>query len=345
MASLCVALVAVAIAVAGLPASASAGSGPLPSAATSAIPTPAAPTPTVLGPKLVRLRWLAVTPTAGDTVTGYTIQAIDPIGYETIPFYTWRVGLVQSATLADMAPYAYQFRVRAEGSTPSEWSPLSAWILPPFDTLEQFISRQYLDFEGRAPTATETYQGWNELRSGNRSPGGVIEIRSGSVAWGRVVDPLVRLYYAALDRPPTTAGLGPWVAKRRAGMPLDAVGAGFAATSEFTAKYGALNSRGFVNRVFQNTLGQPGPATTVELLIAGLERGYLTRGQVLVLLAEDRPHQARRLGEVNTIDVFYGMLRRVPTSSELARFRLSSGRADVAQFLLRSTAYYQRHGG
>ena len=37
----------------------------------------------------------------------------------------------------------------------------------------------------------------------------------------------------------------------------------------------------------------------------------------MVGFSESNEHKTRRAGEVNTVDVFYGMLRRVPTAAEL----------------------------
>jgi len=131
------------------------------------------------------------------------------------------------------------------------------------------------------------------------------------------VEPVIRLYYAALARPPDYAGLQNWSDALHAGA-LTLAGAGdqFAASPEFMLDYGALDNTGYVQQLYHNVLGRaadaPGLANWVGQLTAGA-----SRGAVLIGFSESAEFQANMENQVEIIRLYYLLLKRMPTTAEL----------------------------
>ena len=69
--------------------------------------------------------------------------------------------------------------------------------------------------------------------------------------------------------------------------------------------------------MYQNVLGRYGDSAGVTYWTGQLDQHTKSRGEVMSGFSESHEHKIRRAGEVNTVDVFFGMLRRVPTAAEL----------------------------
>jgi len=65
-----------------------------------------------------------------------------------------------------------------------------------------------------------------------------------------------RLYEAALDRTPDTAGLGFYVNLLQQGATLQDIAANFTASPEFAARYGTLSNAQYVDLLYENVLGR-----------------------------------------------------------------------------------------
>jgi len=93
-----------------------------------------------------------------------------------------------------------------------------------------------------------------------------------------------RLYQAALDRTPDTAGLGFWINAVDKGASLIAdVARGFIYSPEFTARYGANPSNAdFITALYNNVLHRPfdqgGYLFWVNSLDSGADRGAVLYG-------------------------------------------------------------------
>tara|TARA_R110002020_G_scaffold332195_1_gene547620 strand:- start:1925 stop:4156 length:2232 start_codon:yes stop_codon:yes gene_type:complete len=96
-----------------------------------------------------------------------------------------------------------------------------------------------------------------------------------------------RLYQAALDRTPDLAGHTGWTRLIVEGTrALEDVARGFVASPEFTATYGALDSGGFVDLLYDNVLDRAADAAGRSGWVSLLEEGGMSRAQVIIGFSE-----------------------------------------------------------
>ena len=96
-----------------------------------------------------------------------------------------------------------------------------------------------------------------------------------------------RLYQAAFDRAPDSAGLGFHVSVMEgAGVSLTAVAQGFVDSAEFTTRYGALDNSAFLTQLYQNILHRAPDPAGLAYWLGLLDGKALTRGQVLAGFAD-----------------------------------------------------------
>lgn len=107
-----------------------------------------------------------------------------------------------------------------------------------------------------------------------------------------------RLYQAAFDRAPDTAGLGFWINALDHGAALNDVAQGFVASAEFSSKYGSLDDLGFVNQLYQNVLHRAGEQAGVTYWDGHLAAHDLTRAQVLAFFSESPENQANLVATI-----------------------------------------------
>jgi len=95
-----------------------------------------------------------------------------------------------------------------------------------------------------------------------------------------------RIYQAAFDRTPDTAGLSYWINSMDSGNSLAAVADGFVKSAEFAAVYGAgATNSTFVAKLYQNVLGRDGETAGILYWEGQLNAG-VSRAQVLAGFAE-----------------------------------------------------------
>ncbi len=259
-------------------------------------------------------------------------------------------GTESSARLA--APPGVPLEVRvvavyADGAgPPSSASPPA--VAPPsalrlFGSWEAFARRQLTDLTGivRADWLRNDVA---RLEAGLSPEDHVVSIRRGRDARAHV-DPIARLYLAYLERPPTPAGLEPWVAKARAGLSLDAISQRFATTPEFVRRHGRLSNQEFAELTLRNT-GKPVEEREVAYLTSQLDLGELTRGEVMVRASESTAFRASSAHWVHTAVLWNALLRRAPTGDEhratVARLAAGTPLTDVVAEILASPAYARR---
>lgn len=126
----------------------------------------------------------------------------------------------------------------------------------------------------------------------------LIEVENLSFLDGRVIaDPnapaaqVVRIYQAALDRPPDPAGLEFWASRLAAGVPVTQVAAAIATSPEFQERFGATGAAGYVQQLYRNVLGREGDPPGVSFWVDRLNAGA-SRGDVLVGFANSAENRA-----------------------------------------------------
>jgi Domain of unknown function (DUF4214)/Immunoglobulin domain/Regulator of chromosome condensation (RCC1) repeat len=227
---------------------------------------------------------------------------------------------VTSGTLtilgATTAMDGWQYRcVASNGMNPNATS--SSAILTVILTDEAFLNRLFLDVLGR-PIDSGGAASFEAALAGGESRADVLGnllISSEYGVWQ--IEPAIRLYYAALARMPDYTGLWNWSNALHAGT-LTLAGAGdqFAASPEFTLKYGSLDNTGYVQQLYRNVLGREGdPAGLADWV--GRLNGGATRGTILVGFSESPEFQADMAKQVEIIRLYDLLLQRVPTDVEL----------------------------
>jgi len=159
------------------------------------------------------------------------------------------------------------------------------------------------------------------------------------------IEPVARLYQAALLRAPDTTGLRYWVARSRNGVQLRVIASQFAGSPEFKRRYGTLTNRRYVERIYQNVLGRAGDATGIAFWTKRLDTRKETRGGVLAGFSESSEHVRRTDPLVQPAAAWFLMLDRAPTAAEqttIAAF--DRPRQDAALAIMALPEYAARVG-
>lgn len=213
---------------------------------------------------------------------------------------------------------AYRVRARTDHVVAkSPWSGSSALIVPPFASAAAFMNQLSTDFSGRAIRDDER-QILTFVLGDDYGPADAAFQASRFERWAPQIDPVIRLFSAYFLRKPDPSGLNYWLTKRRSGTKLDSISSTFAGSNEFKTRYGTLSNNAFVQLVYQNVLGRPGDAGGINYWTNQLNLKKKSRGQVMTGFSESNENLRRRYGDYVTIDLVYGMLRRIPTDDELA---------------------------
>ena len=90
-----------------------------------------------------------------------------------------------------------------------------------------------------------------------------------------------RLYQAAFNRTPDSAGLNGWTGVLDQGMTPMQVSQGFVNSPEFAQAFGGLDDFGFINKLYQNALHRTGEASGVQGWAGAINSGA-SHAQVLL---------------------------------------------------------------
>lgn len=227
---------------------------------------------------------------------------------------------------------------------PQQVLPWDARLSGPFRTWPAFVTRQYQDLLGRAPTANELSLWSGMLAAGSAKAGGVVaELRRSADNLANV-DPTTRLYRAYFLRIPDADGLRHWIAQRRSGQSLAGISQFFASSSEFERRYGTLTDQQFVALIYRNILGRPADSGGTAYWVSQLASGARNRGQVMIGFSESSEYTRKQASEVTASVITIAMLGRAPTETEFAIFvaALDTGAltpAQVAEDLLHRLEY------
>lgn len=95
-----------------------------------------------------------------------------------------------------------------------------------------------------------------------------------------------RLYQAYFLRDSEASGQNYWIGQRLAGRSLDSISDAFAQGPEFAQRYGELENREFVVRVYSNVLERAGEGSGVDYWTGELDAERLTRGEMMTGFSE-----------------------------------------------------------
>jgi hypothetical protein len=250
-----------------------------------------------------------VTPYAGDTPLASTqldaaARSFTADGLANGVAHTLRVA---AQNVAGVGPEAVSTPV-----TPQWWLPWSSGPVA--------VGQIFTWMTGVAPTSAQRTSWLAQLGSGTAKPGDLVAaLRAGPDATTNV-DPVVRLYSAYLTRIPDASGLNFWLSRRRAGWTLSRISSNFAASSEFTRRYGSLTNRQFVQQIYLNVLGRPGEASGVDFWTRQLDGGRRSRGQVMLNFSDSSEYIRKQVGSVHAAVVHIHLLGAAPSIAERDAF-------------------------
>lgn len=214
------------------------------------------------------------------------------------------------------------FRLAAfDGSGEGPSTSASAAAVAPFKRFDAYYDRLYRDFYWRAPTFNEAYNAEVQLTSAFGAKDVTDHFwnaaRNSPLATRQA--PVIRLFRAYFGRNPDLGGLNYWTTRARNGTTLDLISLNFAKSSEFLRTYGPLSNQEFVELVYHNVLGRDPDAAGLASWTAKLDKKVKNRGQVMVGFSESNEFKRRTNDLAFLINLYTGMVQRMPTAAEAAQ--------------------------
>jgi hypothetical protein len=153
-------------------------------------------------------------------------------------------------------------------------------------------------------------------------------------AWQENAGAITRLYLGGLGRLPTTAGLGPWVARAWSGTTLQQM------APSFVAPWASLSNDEFVAKLYEQGLGTAVSAGRRARWVAALDDG-VRRSDILVLFTGSPGVRQHLATDVRVVSTWFGLLRRAPTRAEISAHQARS-QAALVDHLRTSFTYASR---
>ena len=117
----------------------------------------------------------------------------------------------------------------------------------------------------------------------------------------------------------------------------------FAASSEFTRRYGALTNRQFVAALYQNVFGRTADPSGLAFWTKRLDTGRSSRGQVVLQFSESSERVRRSTPIVVPLATAFQLLGRFPTTTERDAWDdLADPRREVAEIVLGTSEFATR---
>jgi hypothetical protein len=223
----------------------------------------------------------------------------------------------------------------------------------PFASWEDFVTQQFVDLTGKAPTATELATWVADLEAGS-STRAVAKVKGDLITALRRgtdnvtnVDPVVRLYRAYFLRAPDAGGLDYWVARRRNGTwSLRRISDYFAASNEFKTKYGTLTNTEYVTRLYTDVLGRAPDPTGLAYWVRQLDLNLKTRGDVMLGFSESSEFKRKQLENTDVAVSYIFLLDRAAKADEttdwVTRQKAGTTLGELATELLEGDEYADR---
>jgi hypothetical protein len=194
--------------------------------------------------------------------------------------------------------------------------PLTVHTVLPFRSVNGFVARAYAEGDCVLLGLNEGESKVAAVNAGTLAPADHVASVLGRCEAETRVEPVARLYQAALQRAPETAGLRYWVDRSRAGVTLPTIARHFAGSAEFARRYGALSNRAYVEHIYRNVLGRAGDPTGVAFWTKRLDQHQANRGEVLAQFSQSAEHVRRTDPQVQPTAAWFLMVGRVPTAAE-----------------------------
>jgi hypothetical protein len=172
-----------------------------------------------------------------------------------------------------------------------------------------FVMQIYRDFLGREGDASGINFWVTEIAAGRQSRVSMADTFFNSAEFQGSLAPVARLYFATYLRVPDYDGLQFWAGQFAGGRSLTSIGEVFVTAAEFNARYGALNNRDFIDRLYQNVLGRNADAGGIDFWTAQLNGG-VTRGAMLTSFSESAEYVRRINNGVFVNAMYVAFLRR-----------------------------------
>ncbi|MBI2708938.1 MAG: trypsin-like serine protease [Actinobacteria bacterium] len=209
----------------------------------------------------------------------------------------------------------------------------------PFSSAPAFVRQQYADLFGRAPSDVELWQA--VAGTAGDQPAAYVTGLLSERAWQGRAGGIARLYRAMLLRDADTGGLAYWIDRSRSGTSLARIASSFADSPEFRALYGGLDDRAFVARLYANVLQREADPEGIDYWTNEIVTQRRTRGGVVLGISASPEFIEATQARIDVTISFFGLVRRVPTGTELAQWT-PSPLADLVSFLLASYSYAAR---
>ena len=158
----------------------------------------------------------------------------------------------------------------------------------------------------------------------------------------------MRLYFACFLRIPDYNGLNFWINEYKSGLTIEGIAEGFVRSPEFTSIYGVMSNEEFVTLLYNNVLDRAPDQNGFVFWVSKLNKGELTRGQVVAGFSNAIEYIANSARQVYIILIHMGLLDRVPGQAEMAgmmeSFTQGASGIELIDQVLASAAYRERFG-
>jgi hypothetical protein len=254
------------------------------------------------------------------------------------PTFQWQVSTDGGSTwmnLADAGPYSgsvsgtlavtgvtaalngYQYRCATTNGVSPDATSFAATLTVMSLSDQAFLQQLFLDVLGR-PIDSGGAASFGAALAGGESRAAVLGVLLGSTEYSlREIEPVIRLYSAALVRCPDMAGLQNWTGALQTGaLTLTGAGDQFASSAEFLLDYGNLDNTGYVEQLYLNVLGRQADPVGLAKWLGQLNAG-ISRGAVLIGFSESDEFKAAIANQVEIVRLHYLLLHRMPTATEL----------------------------
>jgi Domain of unknown function (DUF4214)/Immunoglobulin I-set domain/Immunoglobulin domain/FG-GAP-like repeat len=184
-----------------------------------------------------------------------------------------------------------------------------------------YIRTVFRGFLRRDPDTGALSAFGNALAGGAVTHAALVDILMNSDEFSQNVAPVARLYLSALLRVPDAPGFDNWVSFVREGNSLQSTADLFAASQEFTNRYGAMNDTQYVTALYENILGrEPDPEGLADWT-GRLANGTGTRSQILIGFAQSQEAMKLFQPTLRTFLHYFAFMNTPPTQADIEYWR------------------------